>query len=99
LSSSNRHESRPLPDLLTTVTAVVGPAAGGHTGPGGGAHLPCPHAPAQRRATTALVKHLYPWVAGTGVPMIVDPVEKTIRDHSSRDAVLLPDRLVRTGPT
>jgi hypothetical protein len=46
-----------------------------------------------------LVKHLYPWVAGTGVPMIGDPVEKTIRDHSRRDAVLLPDRLVRTGPT
>jgi hypothetical protein len=54
----------------------------GAPGVGGGRDLYV-RAPAQRRATTAQVKGLYPWVAGGGSPMIGAPTGKTLRDNGS----------------
>jgi hypothetical protein len=54
----------------------------GAPGVGGGRDLYV-RAPAQRRATTAQVKGLYPWVVGGGSPMIGAPTGKTLRDNGS----------------
>ena len=54
----------------------------GHPGVGGGRDLYI-RAPHQRRATTAQIKGLYPWVVGGGSPLIGAPVGKTLHDNGS----------------